>query len=481
MFKPIHSLLVLLIIFIVFAVISFLPISHSIHTQAFDIKVPTINFSFQKTPSLQNKKAVAIVQHLVKEYASSKIVSILKDTILPVNVPIAFPDCTYSALDAFFSALGDTQVIHVLHYGDSQIEGDRITGYLRSHFQSIWGGKGVGFICPIKVNNIVQGIDVESQGNWFRYTLFGNTVKQKKRFYGPMLQYIRFTPIKTDSTQNDSTVYEASLTFKPNKNAASSNFSFSKVRLLYGNLSKPVLLQLYSGEKFLCMKSLPSTSTLETATFTVPANLNSLTLDFIGKDSPDIYGISFETETGIMVDNIPLRGSSGTEFTLLQASELANIYKQMNVRLLIYEFGVNVIPYIHTHTDDYEQWLYRQLRFLKQIKPTMSILVIGVSDMSMHTDSGYVSYPEIMKIRDQQRKAAFKAGCAFWDMYEAMGGENSMPVWVNSKPPLGAKDYTHFTTVGAKHMATLLYHAIYNEYVHYRQRKNQYQTTQHHE
>lgn len=460
----------------VFTAISFAPIPHLIHTGLFDIKIPAINFSFKKNGAALNKKAVAIIHKLVTEDTSGTKTASLKDVLLPVSVAITFPDSSYNALDNFFNALSDSHTVHVLHYGDSQIEGDRITGYLRQHFQTLVGGQSAGLICPVKVNGIVQAIDAESKGDWKRYTLYGNTPKIKNRFYGPMLQFMRYAPIKTDSVQKDSIIYEASLVFKPNKNSYPSGFLFSKACLLYGNLNKPVLVQVYHGDNFICMKSLAPTRGVDMATFNIPAQPSSLTLEFTGKDSPDIYGVSFDNGTGITIDNIPLRGSSGMEFSALQAGALASLYKRLNVRLLIYEFGVNVIPYIQENVNNYEQWLCGQLRFLKQVNPQMSILVIGVSDMSMHTDSGYVSYPAVAKIRDAQRRAAYKTGSAFWDMFEAMGGENSMPVWVNAEPSLAGKDYTHFTQQGVNHISKLLYNAMYNEYVRYNKRKKQEKT-----
>jgi hypothetical protein len=41
------------------------------------------------------------------------------------------------------------------------------------------------------------------------------------------------------------------------------------------------------------------------------------------------------------------------------------------------------------------------------------------------------------------KKAAFKSGAAFWDMYKAMGGENSMPSWVFAEPA-GIERFVHF-------------------------------------
>ena len=72
-----------------------------------------------------------------------------------------------------------------------------------------------------------------------------------------------------------------------------------------------------------------------------------------------------------------------------------------------------------------------------------------------------------LMIRNALKNAAFKADCAFWDTYEAMGGENSMPSWVFSDPPLAEKDFTHFTIEGSKIIAQMFYKALMLEYKNY--------------
>jgi len=460
-------------VFLVFTLLTFAPIPSKLHLGSLEIKIPKMDFSFRVKNQTLNKKAENIIKELIlaDSLSAQDSTRSLKDTILPVKESIQYPDSTYTALNDFFNAVETDKRIHVLHYGDSQIEGDRISGYLRQHLQTDLGGSGAGFIIPFKVNGIMQSIDVENKGNWNRYTLFGNRSKKiKHRNYGPLLQFVRYAPVY-DTLVKDSTVYDASLVFKPNTGAFGSSFRFNTVQLAYGNLNKPVLVQLFDGDEFISMKTLNPTTGFHLESFELTKQPKSLTIEFVGKDSPDIYGLSFESANGIWIDNVPMRGSSGTDIAASSLGQLASYYKQLNVKLLVYEFGVNVVPYITENYDYYGQWVYQQLRFLKNANPQMSILVIGVSDMSMNTDSGLVSYPNIEAIRNAQRKAAFRAGCAYWDMYQAMGGQNSMPVWVKSG--LAAKDYTHFSPAGAKKIAKMLYNAIYNDYQKFKKRKKQ--------
>ena len=67
-------------------------------------------------------------------------------------------------------------------------------------------------------------------------------------------------------------------------------------------------------------------------------------------------------------------------------------------------------------------------------------------------------------MRDALQKAAKDNGCAFWDIYEVMGGKNSMDSWVNAEPALAGTDYVHFTPKGARKIAELLDYAFQQEY-----------------
>ncbi|GAH88974.1 unnamed protein product, partial [marine sediment metagenome] len=78
-----------------------------------------------------------------------------------------------------------------------------------------------------------------------------------------------------------------------------------------------------------------------------------------------------------------------------------------------------------------------------------------------------VSYPNLEKIRNAQKNAAFRAGCAFWDSYEAMGGAGSMSGWVFSDPPLARKDFVHLTYKGSNKLAEMFLNSLMNDFREY--------------
>jgi lysophospholipase L1-like esterase len=53
------------------------------------------------------------------------------------------------------------------------------------------------------------------------------------------------------------------------------------------------------------------------------------------------------------------------------------------------------------------------------------------------------------------KKMAEEEQIAYWSMYDAMGGKNSMVKWVEIG--LAGSDYVHFTRAGANKIGRLLY------------------------
>jgi hypothetical protein len=102
--------------------------------------------------------------------------------------------------------------------------------------------------------------------------------------------------------------------------------------------------------------------------------------------------------------------------------------------------------------------------FFKEVCPGIPVIVIGPSDMAVREDGQFISYPGLEGIRDALRDAARESGFGFWDLYEAMGGHNSMASFVHADPPLASTDYVHFTNLGVNLVAEMFYNALMLEY-----------------
>ncbi|MCK4662218.1 MAG: hypothetical protein KAT68_05095 [Bacteroidales bacterium] len=399
------------------------------------------------------------------------------DSLIQVIHKLEFPNNDKSILNNFFSALvnlkNNNELIRILHYGDSQIEGDRISSYLRNKFQKRFGGSGPGMLPAIEKICQSASINRYASGNWVNHSIFfkKDTILSHRRF-GALTSFARFVPYNNDSINNNEKIYEAYISVEKSNISYKSVRNFNQFRMFYGFNKYPVDIEFYVDGNLSAFETLTPGKKLKYVKWNFEKSFNNLQIKFKGKDSPDVFAIALDNKSGIALDNIALRGSSGTDFTRTNLYFMKEMYDILNVKLLIIQFGVNVVPHIVKDYTYYEKRLYRQLVALKQMNPKIPIIVVSVSDMSKKEKDYYVSYPNIEKIRNAQKNAAFKANCAFWDMYEAMGGKNSMPSWVFAQPPLAQKDFVHFSYRGSKIISQMFYNAIMYEYNFYLTKKS---------
>jgi lysophospholipase L1-like esterase len=481
MIKPKHTLGFLLIVLLLLAIVALVFPKDNVKIAGIEIKFRTIQDILHPEKVQYADISEIVEKHLTLDtIVAAPIDTIaLEDTVradaellAASEYPIQLTEEGKTKLYGFFkdmeNARNDSQAVHIMHYGDSQIEADHITSFLRERLQQSFGGNGPGLLA---VKPVTQKLSwrVKPGDTWKRYTLFGkkdSTIMHKR--FGPAMALFRYAPVWNDSIPNDTLEYSASFVVKNSFQGYPTSNKWTKSRFFYGNLHSDMTVSVKDKEGEILMEdSLPPVEKLSEIQLTEMSD--EFTVELKGYDSPDVYAMSLESDNGIIVDNIPLRGSAGTVFTTIEYSMLRNWFETLNTELLILEFGVNVVSDKVEDFTYYENWMYYQLDAIKRMEPEMAVIVVGVSDMSKKDGTQYVSYDAIEKIRDAQKNATIRAGFTFWDMYEAMGGENSMPSWVWAEPPLANQDYTHFNVQGSKIIGNMFYNALMLEYKNYRQ------------
>jgi hypothetical protein len=470
--RPFRIFLLLCTVFLFLGLLSFVtPVNGIRLGNGFTLRIPSVTRFFYPP-----EKKYADITQLAKNDKSDSVIAInpftpvIRRDTLPhptVRQLLEYPDSTKRTLDHFFFRLAGIhesgECLHILHYGDSQLESDRITDYLRFRFQDEFGGNGPGLVTPGE-EIYRPSIRISNSGNWSCYSLVGTLHKnQLARSYGGLACFTRFAPLK-DTGVLSSLTREAWIRISRQVRAARKPLQYGRCRIFYANNRSLVILNFLNGEQqFKSDTLLPATSftAKECDFFNTPEDL---TIRLRGEDSPDFFGLCLDEKTGVSVDNIALRGSSGLEFTRMDPEILTGMLQQLNAGMLILQFGVNAIPGNLSDYTYYENALYRQLTYLKKLVPELAIVVIGVSDASQKTGEEYETYPSVEKIVAAQRTAALRAGCVFWNLYEAMGGRNSMPSWVFAKEPLATTDFLHFNYTGARIVSKMFYSALIQEY-----------------
>ena len=382
----------------------------------------------------------------------------VQDSIPPKAQPV-IPDVNVSNTDsraylaAFYAALDSvrTMPVRVVHYGDSQIEEDRITNVLRERWQKQYGGGGVGLLPlhqTIPTRSMRQWLSMDGvvqtvQGGPKRYLVYGpRSMRLDNDEYGVMGQVAVM----------DSTLVAGSedvvMCIEPIDKKRQGHNYFNRVRVLTDSVDGYILAQ----DTMLS----PTPDTRHPLLYTLPDSTTKCEIHLQGKGK--VYGVSLETPTGVIVDNIPMRGCSGNIFTKIDSTQLSDFYCETNTRLIILQFGGNMIPQTEnasTISGYVRSTLRQQVRYLRACAPDAAILFIGPSDMSTNIDGQMTTYPLVPYMDKLLKKMAEEERFAYWSMYDAMGGKDSMVRWVEIG--LAGSDYVHFTRAGANKVGKILY------------------------
>lgn len=370
---------------------------------------------------------------------------------------IHFPGGDVTLFDSLFAALDSARQkpLRILHYGDSQLEEDRITSTIRNGLQARFGGGGPGLL-PFGRPYYTLCVSESSTAELKRWMVFGEGGKRNDGRYGVMGQAARI------DTSVFTTVNSTKKNFGPSR-------VFRRLTVLAGNVGT---LNVKCGGKQLKLGPVNNPSGVGRLVFDLPDS--STRVSFSSWGSADVYGFQLDDTLGVSVDNIPMRGCSGTVFTRMSSAQLKEYAENDNVRLIILQFGGNSMPYRKTgkSISEYKASIEKQIRHLQSVAPRASILFIGPSDMSTNVKGKMQTYPHLPMMVDSLKAAANNTGAAYWDLYSAMGGNGSMVEWVKARPALAGSDYVHFTPRGAEAMGNMLVESLMLYYEYYRWRKS---------
>ncbi len=386
-----------------------------------------------------------------------------KQRVLPVQM-IEFGEEGYEQLERFNEHLRNVTStgaeVRILHFGDSQIEGDRVSSYLRTRLQKEFGGAGVGLVSPVPPTYPPYGLTISPSRDWTFYSIMPAHRRKKTLSYGIIGSVSQF---KTYGALADTTKVSAEVKVKRNLKAGR-GMQFTRCNVLFSAPLASCRIGVLVNDSVESYNTYAASDVLQRAILPIPADAAKFVLQFTSVETPNIYGISYETGHGIQVDNVPLRGSGGTDFSAISDSMLMQVHELLAPKLVLLQFGVNVVPSELSSYAHYSRQLQENILRLKQLLPSAAFVLIGVSDMGRKDEESFHSYSNIGLVRNAQRKAALGAGIAFWDSYAAMGGVNSIIRWVNAHPPLATNDYVHFTPRGARYLAELFCTALLDVY-----------------
>jgi len=378
------------------------------------------------------------------------------------KVPIVDPSGT--ALDAFFRALDRTRQkqpsarTRIVHFGDSIVASDYVSGTLRRRFQERFGDAGHGFSLIANAWPAYFHNDIE------RYATAGWKVS---RVVGPLA--------------DDGMYGLGCVSFRAEKNALA-RFSTTAKGDFGTKASRFVVFYLKSpgGGSFQVSVDGKPHALVDTAAEHKSSGFFELAVAdgphefeiFTKHGTSRLFGAVLERDVpGVVLDAI---GIQGARIRFLDKQDDAHFAEQLRARepnLFIYEFGANESAdgFVYPMAE-YHESMKAVLSQAQRAVPDSSCLVIGAMDRAVKRGEELLSIRVLPVLIEEQRKVAAEVGCGFFDTYAAMGGKGSMATWV--RRGLGQADLTHPTAVGSDVIGTWIFRALMQRYSAFVARSN---------
>lgn len=431
------------------------------------VKYPTTTSFFDDSQAETNRKADSIIEVIATIIPAEDFKPSVPDfsKIDTAGITrIAYPSANENFINDIRNKLASGSC-RILHFGDSQLEGDRISAYLRNRLQGIYGGSGPGYL-PVKQVYQTMSASVSASDNWLRFAVFDQRQKMlAHKDYGLYASISRFTPF--DCNMVDSATVEtyppvkATIGVKPSFKSYARLRQYNKIRLHYGNAAYPVSVKIYESGQLIRESSLIADKGYHFLEIQTQGTPEDILIELESKVSPDFYGLTLDGDKGVSLDNIAMRGSSGTVFSKMNPLGFSRMASHLDPDIIIMQYGGNTVPYLKDSVsiDNYSRYLKSNINWVKRHAPGANIVFIGPSDMSTMQNGEMVTYSLLPYLNKRLKNTCLNTGVAYWSMFDAMGGKNSMVEWVSRG--LAGDDYTHFSPQGTRIISELLFTALY--------------------
>lgn len=358
-------------------------------------------------------------------------------------------------LSDFFQKLkevrqGKRKRIRIAYFGDSTTEGDLIVGELRDSLQKIFGGRGVGYVSIAPHGTVLRRtLRHKYTENWDMVNYFRKNRSTKFQF-GISGDY---------STAKGKAMNKSHrLTFRPAwGNYPTMNY-FNQVHLYYGqpkdsSYKAPTLISTLNKKDTSNYELIPTQAVNRIRLTESGASRIDLAFNF--PQAFPIFGLSFESETGVLVDNFAKRNDSGSHLSRISSKIMQQFYDYLGCDLVILHFGANVLHKTRDYSY-YEPVLMAGVRNFQRNMKNVPVLIVGSTDRVAKIDGKEQTTPSVYGLIQSQKKVAVQTQNPFFDVFEAMGGDGTMLEWAKEDPPLVAPDYVHFNHRGGKRIADKL-------------------------
>jgi lysophospholipase L1-like esterase len=382
------------------------------------------------------------------------------DQVHPSGLELTIEDPTGHAMTRFYSALSATlsksndagpsadhaAVTRIVHYGDSHIAADILTGALRHHFMDDFGSAGPGFILPGVSGYSRLGVESGWTPAWHVEGTGQIDPEGDCRFGLAGLALSTSLAGERLWVTADSSSFDLYLLKQPGG---------GDIEVLLDGTSQGIV-PLKSDQ--------PSPYYFKVASPTVARHTLEIRTKAAG--AVRVLGIAVEGDgPGVVYDALGINGARATRPLSWDWGTLASNLERRHPDLIMLSYGTNEAGDQDLDLDSYRTRFSEMIGRFHTAAPDASILVIAPPDRARRTGGKWMSIKAMAGVVSAQRQAALPSGAAFCDLYDEMGGPGSIQEWATPSYELAAADRVHLTRSGYRLVADALYRGIEGAYL----------------
>ena len=361
-----------------------------------------------------------------------------------------YSDSTMRGMVAFYRALDRLQTegrpVRIAYFGDSFVEGDILTADLREKLQRQFGGRGVGFVPVTSIVSRYRPTVTHDFHDWVSHSVMDAAGTFDPTLLGLSGHY--FVPQGPGAyVQLQGVSRYARLD------------TCQRASIIFRNRGMLTLSVQVNGSQTRQTRTFGPADSLQT--MTVEGRIGAVRWTVEQADSALFYGLTMDDPAGVAVDNFGLRSNSGLKFLQVPEQTMREFCRLRPYDLIVLQYGINVANEDQVNYKGYINGMRHVIRRLKDNFPDAAILVVGVSDRDTRTEDGDLrTMPGIKPLMQSQQDLAREEAVAFWNLFRAMGGEESMLRFAHAEPAMANHDYIHINFRGGRHIAQSLFDAI---------------------
>ena len=377
---------------------------------------------------------------------------VVKGQVEPLSDPANSLAAFYEAIERVESGEPGAKV-RLAHYGDSPTTADLITADVRGLLQKRFGDAGHGFYLMAKPWAWYghRGVDSDSSG-WDIEA--SNLVSKKDGYYGYGGVSFRGGP----GSRARFRLKEAGTT---------------RVELGFKQVAGGGSIVLEACGERVGERSTAGEEGDGYAEFAVPESCRDLTVKVEG-GAVRLYGIEFlKAAPGVVYDSLGLNGAYISVLSkFLNADHWQTQLQHYAPDVVVINYGTNESVFAAFVDKVFEKELREAIRRIRVALPGKGILVMSPMDRGERNENGQIeTVPALQRLVEIEARVAKEEGVAFFNTFEAMGGNGTMAKWYSSEPRLVGADFIHPMPGGAKIIGNLLYKAMLDGYNRYKTAK----------